>query len=254
MRDDTNPHVAPTQIATPEPDPHFIKSLPPDSGTAPKEKNWVWERAMTNVKNQGKCGCCWAFTIAAVIESHVFIQTKKKESLSPQNLLDCVRNKYGRENSCTKGSMLDAFKYVVEAGGIETDKDYPYQEKQADTCGYNPDKKSATVKDFKRVETGNENLLRDVVGLIGPVACGIDASDNAFRFYKSGIYNSTSCGQTMDSINHSVVIAGYGTEAGLDYWLVKNSWDSTWGDGGYAKIARNSNVCSIATDTYYPIL
>ena len=87
-----------------------------------------------------------------------------------------------------------------------------------------------------------------------PVAIAIEADTRYFQSYSTGVLTSTSCGTTLD---HGVLIVGYGSENGQDYWLVKNSWGTTWGDKGYVKIARSSStndpgICGIAMDPSFP--
>jgi C1A family cysteine protease len=92
-----------------------------------------------------------------------------------------------------------------------------------------------------------------------PVSVSIEADSKSFQLYKSGVYDNPDCGTTLD---HGVLAVGYGTdsESGKDYWLVKNSWSTGWGDGGYIKIARNSvatsteGQCGIGMDASYPVL
>jgi len=88
----------------------------------------------------------------------------------------------------------------------------------------------------------------------GPVTIALAANSSAFQLYKSGILTSTSCGTVMD---HAVTLVGYGTENGTDYWIVKNSWGSTWGESGYIRILRsmtgtNSGICGLLQHTVQP--
>jgi cathepsin L len=92
--------------------------------------------------------------------------------------------------------------------------------------------------------------IRDAVATIGPVAAAIYAS-KTFLLYKSGIYNEANC---PTSVNHAVLIVGYGTENGVDYWLVKNSWGTGWGEAGFFRLARGSNKCGIASYATYPVV
>jgi C1A family cysteine protease len=87
-----------------------------------------------------------------------------------------------------------------------------------------------------------------------PVSIAIEADTKYFQSYSSGVLTSTSCGQNLD---HGVLIVGYGTENGIKYWLVKNSWSTSWGDQGYVKIARSEStndagICGIAMQTSFP--
>ena len=119
---------------------------------------------------------------------------------------------------------------------------------------YVQDEVAATDRGAKMVNP-NEEALKKAVATIGPISVAIDASSQEFMSYKSGVLNIPN--YSYKELNHAVLVVGYGhcEETGLDYWLVKNSWGSKWGDNGYIKIARNmGNMCSIAMAAFYPIL
>jgi C1A family cysteine protease len=87
-----------------------------------------------------------------------------------------------------------------------------------------------------------------------PVAVAIEADTRYFQSYSSGVLTSSSCGTSLD---HGVLTVGYGTENGIDYWNVKNSWGTSWGDQGYVKIGRSSStndpgICGISMDPSFP--
>ncbi|WP_411025170.1 C1 family peptidase, partial [Salmonella sp. s54836] len=70
-------------------------------------------------------------------------------------------------------------------------------------------------------------------------------------FYASGVFYDENCKNGPDDLDHSVLLVGYGTENGMDYWLVKNSWSTYWGDWGYVKMSKKGNNCGVATDAVY---
>lgn len=149
--------------------------------------------------------------------------------------------------------MDNAFKYIKNNGGIDTEKAYPYRAED-EKCRYTPKNKGATDKGFVDIDSGDEDKLKAAVATIGPVSIAIDASHETFQLYAGGVYYEPQC--SSDQLDHGVLIVGYGTdEQGQDYWLVKNSWGASWGDQGYIKMARNKdNNCGVATQASYPLV
>uniref|UniRef100_A0A7N8XNI3 Cathepsin S, ortholog 2, tandem duplicate 2 n=1 Tax=Mastacembelus armatus TaxID=205130 RepID=A0A7N8XNI3_9TELE len=220
------------------------------SGAAvPDTMDWRDKGCVTSVKMQGACGSCWAFSAVGALEGQLAKKTQKLVNLSPQNLVDCS-TKYGNMG-CNGGYMHKAFQYVIDNHGIDSDVAYPYTG-QDQQCHYDPSHRAANCSSYSFLPEGDEGALKQAIATIGPISVGIDARRPSFAFYRSGVYNDPTCTQ---NVNHAVLAVGYGTLNGQDYWLVKNSWGTSFGESGYIRMARNKNdMCGIALFACYPIM
>merc|ERR1712154_48508 len=236
-----NGYVAPSDVQEAEAEENI------DISSLPKSVDWRAKGYVTPVKNQQQCGSCWAFSAVASMEGAHFKKTGKLVSLSEQNLVDCVTKYFG----CNGGLPGDAFQYVIKNHGIDTETSYPYTARDGQ-CHYSSATEGATFSEAVAVESKNEDALKKAVATVGPVSVGIDASHFSFQLYKRGVYYCRFCSQTR--LDHGVLVVGYGNEDGHDYWMVKNSWGSNYGENGYIKMSRNrNNNCGIATMANYPV-
>ncbi|KAH8075020.1 transferase [Aureococcus anophagefferens] len=162
--------------------------------------DWVASGAVTGVKNQGQCGSCWSFSTTGALEGAFEIAGNTLTSLSEQNLVDCDTT----DSGCNGGLMDNAFKWIQSNGGICSEADYAYTAAKG-TCKTTCDK-------------------------VATLSGHTDADKSVFQSYSSGILDSSACGTNLD---HGVLVVGYGTDDGSDYWKVKNSWGTTWGESGY---------------------
>ncbi|XP_063728340.1 digestive cysteine proteinase 2-like [Symsagittifera roscoffensis] len=121
------------------------------------------------------------------------------------------------------------------------------------TCKDEGKEKVVKVSHHVQLPRGNENLLKETVATVGPCSIAIDASHSSFQLYKDGIYDPAACSQY--SLDHAVLVVGYGGSGNEEFWWVKNSWGKSWGLSGYIKMARNkNNKCGVASEAIYPVV
>ena len=171
---------------------------------------------------KGQCGSCWTFSATGGLEAAVFRKTGKLPSLSESYLLDCARGNYG--NGCNGGDENSAFDYIIKSKGIPSEAAYPYRAVQQ-TCKSTV-AKNATMTSYTYVNS-NEADVAAALDKYGPLTIAIYVSGKAFTLYKSGVYYNPTCKSAYNDLNHAVLLVGYGTLNGVDYWLVKNSWGTT---------------------------
>uniref|UniRef100_A0A1J3GGP8 Putative cysteine proteinase n=3 Tax=Noccaea caerulescens TaxID=107243 RepID=A0A1J3GGP8_NOCCA len=216
----------------------------------PKSVDWRNEGAMTEVKDQGHCRSCWAFSAVGAVEGLNKIVTGELVTLSEQDLINCNKE----NNGCGGGKVETAYKFIVNNGGLGTNNDYPYEAVNGVCDGHlkENNKNVIMIDGYENLPANNELALRKAVAH-QPVTAVIDSSSREFQLYESGVFDGT-CGTNL---NHGVVVIGYGTENGRDYWIVRNSWGNTWGEAGYMKMARNianpRGLCGIAMRASYPL-
>ena len=128
-----------------------------------------------------------------------------------------------------------AFQYIKENHGIDTEDSYPYEAVEHDRCMYNKKNFGASDVGLVDIPEGSEEALMQAIATVGPVSIAIDASHDTFQFYSNGIYHDPGCSST--ELDHGVLLVGYGTENGEDYWIVKNSRGTGWVMAGKFKIS-----------------
>lgn len=219
----------------------------------PDSVDWRDKGAVTGIKDQKQCGSCWAFSATGALEGVYAIKNGSQASFSEQQLVDCSGS-YGNEG-CNGGLMDQAFDYIRDKG-IQSEGSYPYTARDG-KCVADASKVITKVTGYTDVPANNEEELANAVAA-HPVAVAIEADSLVFQFYSSGVLDSSSCGTDLD---HGVLAVGYDftkSKEKKDFWIVKNSWGTGWGNKGYVLIAKGTGgkagICGIAEMASYPTL
>ncbi|KAJ0054906.1 hypothetical protein NL108_007095, partial [Boleophthalmus pectinirostris] len=183
----------------------------------PQTVDWREHGLVSSVQNQGLCGSCWAFSALGALEGQMSKQTGVLVQLSPQNLVDC--SVMDGNHGCKGGYISKSYSYIIRNQGIDSEQFYPY-EHQNGLCRYSVKGKAGHCSNFHILPRGDEKMLASVVANVGPVAVAVNAMLPSFHLYRGGVYSDPKC--NPNAINHAVLVVGYGTEKGEDYWLVKN--------------------------------
>jgi len=203
--------------------------------------NWVTKGAVTPVKDQGQCGSCWAFSTTGGVEAAVFLKSGTLTSVSEQQLVDC--SKAEGNQGCNGGLMDDGFEYIIKNGGIGSESSYKYTAKDG-TCKSVPS--VSTISKFTDIKAKDEAGLMTAIQT-QPISIAVDAQIG-WQTYGGGVLSTC----TQKSLDHGVLLVGYGTDAGKDYWLVKNSWGQSWGESGFIRLKRNMDSCGLADAASFP--
>ena len=214
----------------------------------PNAVDWEALGAVTPVKDQGACGSCWSFSSTGALEGKYQIANKDLKSFSEQALVDCVKFSFG----CNGGTQSSAFNYW-KSHSAYLEAAYPYKAVNQQ-CGYDVSKAdNVFTTGFTSVAASDANALKSALSK-GPVSVAIEADTFYFQHYSTGILdNAVKCGTNLD---HAVLVVGWGSEDGTEYWRVKNSWNTTWGDKGYIRFAiiEGDGICGVQMDALYPNL
>jgi len=261
--------------------------ITPYESKLPDNVDWRKLGAVTEVKNQLQydfCGSCWAFAAVGALEGQYYRKSGKSVSLSVQQLVECSFD-YGNVG-CSGGWPENGFQYLVENGGIETERNYPYTgctnqslfeqmhikifedrckrykgNSPTSICHHSMKSVEVPVKGYVQIRKGDEEALKSAVATTGPIAVCINEV-RSMAFYHEGVFDDKKCNHDL---THAVLVVGYGTERvqipewpyykDIDYWLIKNSFGQDWGMNGYIKLRRNAdNLCGVALRASYPLI
>jgi len=220
----------------------------------PESVDWRDKGAVSDVKDQGYCGSCWAFATAETIESYLQIASGNSvvEELSTQHITSCTPNELscGGSGGC-QGSIPQLGFVYTQLFGLTKEEDYPYTSGNlgiTGNCKYEPNSYDtvATLRGYETLPRNNLEAVMNHVANVGPLSVAVDAS--SWSFYGGGVFDGCDYDKNIE-INHAVQLVGYGTESGGDFWLVRNSWGPGWGDGGYIKLKRESSAVCGTDDT-----
>ena len=236
-----------------------------DLTALPTSVDWRSKGAVTPVKNQKQCGSCWSFSTTGALEGIYAIKRGNLVSFSEQQLVDCDYIRAGGTSlGCNGGDMKSAMEWIGKNNGLCTESAYPYVSGDTKTNG--PCQKSCSIVSGSDISTtvsvsaNSDNAMMTALAQ-QPVSVAIEADQSSFQLYKSGVFTGT-CGTSLD---HGVLLVGYGTMNGLDYYIMKNSWDVTWGSQGFMYMARGVDAsgkpynggkgqCGVLMQGVYPVL
>jgi hypothetical protein len=254
------PSVAQSRIQVP------VLSYASLGGYSAKVVDWRWSGVVSSVNFQDKCGSCWAFSIAQQMESAFAMATGKLQKLSQQQIVSCdVKCIDGHGDcGCNGGDVVSGCDYVHKAGGLAPLADYPDTSSSTGISGnctpgvspivklksfayaVRPCNHSRDARDERPCDAQDETSLANVVALKGPVSVSLTWGPGWWS-YKGGIYDLT-CSNTVADINHAMQIVGYDMSGNKPYWIVRNTFGSDWGIGGYIHLAMGSNLCGVANE------
>merc|ERR1719183_775247 len=213
----------------------------------PSSVNWVSEGAVNAVQNQGQCGSCWTFSSCAAMEGIDKITNGTLRKFAEQQLVSCVTLCFG----CNGGNFNTVFGNYAKKHAMYLESQWAYTATNGTCSPPSSDPSNFKTSGLIAVTPNSESALKAQLA-VQPVSVAIRADQRVFQTYSSGVFDDSRCGTSLD---HAVTLVGYGTEGGQGYYLMRNSWGSSWGESGYMKMAMtgdNEGTCGVQMDAVAP--
>ena len=234
-----------------EPTDKFAKHVEPMTTVTNNDPvDWRDTKYLAPIKDQGQCGSCWAFsTIGSLESAHAITNDVDVQQFSEQQLVDCVGTCFG----CNGGNVMFANRYLKTHPAI-SEGSYPYTAENG-TC------EDDSIANTGVMTTGTINVTPEDIDAmktqlaVGPISVAIQANKLCFQLYTSGIFNNSNCGGS--TLDHAVMLVGWGideTDSSVEYWILRNSWATTWGEEGYMRLQTADGIgyCGVQTEPQAP--
>jgi len=225
----------------------------------PANYSWLNQQGIVSpIQNQQQCGSCWAFSTVMAIESATAIKTKKLTKLSEQEIVDCSHGCVLEEGQqvcnqgCNGGWPWSAYDDIISWKGLNTEKEYPYTA-NTDKCTKKTADAVSPITNYTCIsgpKYANETEMAAFLVANGPLSIAMDAG--ILQSYTSGIIKPAAGDCSTTSLDHAINIVGYGTEGSTDFWIIRNSWGTTWGEEGYFRIIRGKGACGLNAGVSFP--